>query len=79
MRRSRAGRPVRAALGGTHGSINAHYSSVSSWRFMMADLPVVSQRYRQQTEFSGSAEFTTTTLIAMIDELHHVWTLYVTG
>ncbi len=55
VRRSPGGRPVRATLGGTSGSINAHCSSVSSWRFMITDLPVVMQGYRQQTEFSDKA------------------------
>src|SRR3990172_7198222 len=55
VRRSREGRPVRAVLHGTSGSINAHCSSMSSWRFMLADLPVVMQGYRQNQEFSDRA------------------------
>jgi hypothetical protein len=46
---------VRAPLAGTSGSINAHCSSLSSWRFMKTDLPVAIQGYRQQTRFSDRA------------------------
>lgn len=50
-RRSRGGRPVGAYRNGTNGSINAHCSSVSSWRFIV-DLRVTTQAYRPNHEFS---------------------------
>src|SRR5438477_10004352 len=46
VRRSLAGRPVRALLAGKCGSTNAHCSSVSSWRFISGDLHVVTAVYR---------------------------------
>src|ERR1051326_3580451 len=43
VRRSRAGRPVRAELRGTCDSTNAHCSSVSSWRFISDNLQFVTE------------------------------------
>jgi hypothetical protein len=54
VRRSLAGRPVRAVLRGTCGSTNAHCSSVSSWRFIISDLHIVSKGYHAP-EFSDRA------------------------
>src|SRR5436190_14171454 len=50
-RRSFGGRPVVADLIGINGSISSHCSSVSSCRFMRADLHVVMEWYRQNNEF----------------------------
>ena len=55
VRRSRGGRPVRATLGGKNASINDHCSSMSSWRFMITNLPVVIQGYRYEGSFSDRA------------------------
>jgi hypothetical protein len=54
VRRSRAGRPVRAVLGGKCGSTNAHCSSERSWRFIDGDLHVVQIIY-SLIEFSDRA------------------------
>jgi RHS repeat-associated protein len=52
---SLGGRPVRAFLRRTNGSTNCHCSSVSSCRFMVADLHVVTKIYRQSLRFSDRA------------------------
>jgi hypothetical protein len=56
VRRSRAGRPVRALLSGKCRSTNAHCSSVSSWRFMREDLrEQLTAVYHAVPEFSDRA------------------------
>jgi hypothetical protein len=55
VRRSLAGRPVRAVLKGTSGSTNAHCSSVSSWRFIRSNLRVVNHRDYRVRYFSDRA------------------------
>jgi hypothetical protein len=55
VRRSLAGRPVRAVLSGRCGSTNAHCSSVSSWRFMRENLRDVTEAYHAETAFSDRA------------------------
>src|SRR5271167_3498678 len=50
-RGSFAGRPVSAVLRGTRGEISSHCSSVSSCRFISADLHVVMEGYRQSSLF----------------------------
>ena len=50
-RGSFGGRPVRAAFRGTNGATSSHCSSVSSCRFMFADLHGVMEDYRQKFEF----------------------------
>ena len=50
-RGSFAGRPVRALLRGIKDETSSHCSSVSSCRFMRADLHVVMETYRRKPEF----------------------------
>src|SRR5215203_515594 len=52
VRRSLAGRPVRAVLRGRCRWTNAHCSSVSSWRFMREDLRDVTEVYHAIYGFS---------------------------